>query len=541
MKAKILVFVFVMVSVSNGFAQFQYWYATDNYDWPAGLTMEPNGGYFVAGSTLSGTWYPFLMRVDKAGKFLWGKTYDLQSIDEHFWDVSIIPGTDRVAAVGSADGEPALGTSFDDYMVVAAGDGTVLRAKRFYTTEGDVARHITPVTNSVLGKGFAIAGYTYHNQTTFEKDMHIVLTNLAGTMVNSAVYLNPFNQEARWVAPTKDDGYILVGETETQGSCDNDEVSILVVRLNSSLNVIWDRTFDLRSAVGYTEDKPYAVAEDNNGEIHVVGTSSIYINGVLDHDEPFQLHLKKDGSFIWAKLYQTKSYSGLQTVSFADLVRPDGTNEYVLAGRAINPFEALLFKTDGNGDVIWAKTYPASYSTSFTNAEALITNKIDGFSFTGRRFNGASPSTGYDIHLVETNADGRTGESCENKIEITNYKVDACVGQLYLKEKKRMYELNVSPIVQSFDPKTYDCAEQAVSAVGGTSERISPDPVETIITIANYAGEEVMVYDLQGVLQKKATAVRDGQLDVSDLPKGLYVLKLIDRTGATQEFRFIKN
>jgi hypothetical protein len=541
---KTVVLACLLFHVDVARAQFQYWYTTDDYDWPRALAMDSQDGYFITGSTLFFyPWHPFITRVDKTGKLLWSNTYPLPGIDDHFSDIIMIPnGADRVVAVGSADGDPNFWTSSDDYLLITAGDGTVLQAKRFYTDETDGAVHIEPTTNPFFGPGYIIAGNTYHNLTTSERDVHVVLTNGGGGMMGSRIFLHKLNQTAHWITPTSDNGYILLAETQLTGSCDNDNANVLVVKLNSSLNVVWDRTFDIRPEKGYSEDVPSVVKEDANGEIHVVGTSAVYIDSTYDHRESFQLHLRSDGSLLWAKLYRPKSYPSAQTVSLINNVTlNDGSPGYVLGGRAFDPFHALLFQTNDKGDVTWARTYPADYPLSTTYAEDLTENKLKGYSFTGRRLDYSPPSS-YDIHLVETDANGKTGQPCETEIEIAEYKPEVCVDELGLKKTLDMRERQVSPVVQPLELVTYNCKEEQVSAASQLQGSISPNPARTSINISGFAqGGEVLIYDLQGNLKIKTTVGENDPVDIASLPEGLYILKVVDTTGGTQEFRFMKN
>jgi hypothetical protein len=70
---------------------------------------------------------------------------------------------------------------------------------------------------------------------------------------------------------------------------------------------------------------------------------------------------------------------------------------------------------------------------------------------------------------------------------------------------------------------------------------VSPNPATTTIAITGFSEGDVVIYDLQGIIMKRAMLNDRGEVDVADLPEGLYILKLIDTANSIHEFRFSKN
>lgn len=535
----ILTLVVAVLLCTHAHAQFQIRYSTQNYDWPRALDRDNKDGYIVAGSTLNGSWSPFLLRLDNNGSWLWSYTYNLPGIDEHFLDVTYVDWSSQTqyAAVGQADGVAGM-FGVDEYFIMTNGSGVPIALKRFLTTETDIARHIEPIKHPQYGYGFIITGYTYHNLTTQEKDINVLITDKSGNLVKSVVLLAPLNQEAHAIEPTKDGGFIITAETELAQTCDKKEVNVLIIKLNSDLKVLWSYTFDFVPSNGTTDDRAYIAKEDSNGEIQVAGTSRIYINNVYDHDEPFQLHLKSDGNPVWLRTYNVDTYPSAEAVSLVTKTADDGSIIYTLSGRTYQNFEALLFQTDYNGDPLWGRTYPPNYSLSATNAEDLVENEIKGYSFTGRMLNAVSPSTSYDIHVVKTDENGKSGEPCEKEVKVLSYREKLCQEKFEYRIAT-MRQVTISTDNIKLDLKPNKCQDGASSLL--EQPMLTPNPGEGIIRITGIsAGSSVSFYDQQGMLKKKANFAADEKVDVSDLAAGIYIVEVIQADGTVNRYRFIK-
>jgi hypothetical protein len=503
--------------------------------------MDNENGYIVSGRTLLSTWYPWLVRTDKSGTLLWSYTYNLPGIDEHFLDVTDTYWSEKAlfATVGQADGDPAIGTGMDDYFLMVDGSGMPVVAKRFLTSGADLARHLEPIKHPKFGEGYVITGQT-NMSPVFENDIHVIITDKTGTMMNSAVYLHANAQISRWIEPTKDGGFVVTGETVIPHSCDNDKVNIFVLRLDQDLKVLWNRTFDLVPPDGNSEDRAYVIKETDDGDLHLSGTSRIIINNVY-HSEPFQLHMKSDGSPVWLKAYQVDSYKDAEAVSMLDTRLDDGSVGYVLSGRSYSPFDALLFKTDNSGNVLWGRTYPSNISLNTTFAEDVTDNKLKGYSFVGRTFNGVAPPTAYDIHIMEGDENGKSDQPCEKEVRISEKEWRFCEDRLNLQETIRMREIKIDPKVEKLPLQAYKCTEFATSSLERSSGTLSPNPAGTSVSVTGFEGTgEVLIYDLQGVLRKKLTQSLTTEVNVADLPTGLYIVKVKDASGTIHEFRFVK-
>lgn len=545
MKIQFALTAVIVLLWSSVFGQYQYRYATPHYDWARALDADPKEGYIVASNVLKNTWQPHLMRVDKYGSILWSKTYEQPGIDEHFFDVTVTDWSDRsiYAALGQADGVASLGTGADDYFVIADEKGNPMYVKRYLTKETDIGVHVEPIVHRQYGKGYVIAGYTYHNLSTRDKDIHVIITDSKGNIIQSAVYLYPLNQDTKWIEATKDGGFLVTGTTQGNCECDEDNTNIFVMKLDPLLNVLWFRTYDIfdtDESYNGTKDNAYVVKEDEQGDIHIAGTIRFLKDSTYHHDEPFQLHLYGNGNIQWLKSYEVKSYPSAEAVTMLDDV-VNTTRNYILAGRAHQPFEALMFATDKMGDMLWAKTYPTDYPTSSNFAEDLTKNHIKGYSFTGRNFDGSPPSNSYDIQVLEATGTGKTDAPCEKEVEIIVHPRRHCESTLPLRAIKEMRELDIPVDPIEIQLEIFKCDDSANNLIEQSHGLVSPNPAENSIYIEGFGdGVEVLIYDLQGILKKKSSLDSAGNVSVADLPTGIYVIKVTDAAGAMHQMRMVK-
>jgi hypothetical protein len=538
--------VFLLVNVCAQ-AQFSYWYGTNVLDDPFALDTYREDGYIIAGETMHkvggpNPTFPTLSRIDNNGVILWWKTYRVAGDDESsFRDVTSARwlSPNQFAAVGYSK----YGASMDDYLVITNPDGTVTQAKLFSNHGADIANHIETYDFKGFGRGYIIAGSTnetYTNIMSGDNNIHVVRTDVNGTLLASAVFSKPLNQEAHWITPTRDQGFLVAGVTELSGSCEADVTKILLIKLNSNLDVVWDRVIDLIPEVGYSSDHAYVVREVVNQEIHIAGTSYVSTSDTSGYSAPFQVHLYADGTFAWAKSYDVSSSFPTEAVSMINVRLSDGSSGYVLGGtRNINVAagEALMFQTKSNGDPIWGKTYPSNNGQGQTRLHDITPNRLDGYSLTGWAF---LPTLPFNIntHLVETDISGSTGGACENTVTVTANGLQACIKRLGLQQTGTMQEDNVPPVVVSLQPTRYSCKEEATSS---SLEGVTPNPAQTTISVSGFSEGEVVIYDLHGTVKKKTMFNERGEIDIADLPDGLYMLKLVDVKKGMREFRFIKN
>lgn len=161
------------------------------------------------------------------------------------------------------------------------------------------------------------------------------------------IYGGPEYDFGRSICPTKDGGYIFVGDC---WSCNQ---SIFVAKTDSMGDTLWSKSFgepnwkvwDHTNSVIQTTDSGFAIT----GIAWSFGAST-------NLGDIFLLKLDKEGNQNWIKLYKNPS-----STNEGQLVRQTIEGGYILANSGsystFNALDCYLIKTDDRGDTIWTYSY----------------------------------------------------------------------------------------------------------------------------------------------------------------------------------------
>ena len=228
------------------------------------------------------------------------------------------------------------------------------------------------------------------------------------TMIFSKTFGGSGWDQLSFIQQTTDDGYIIIGTTESFGNGNDD---IWLIKTDSRGNEDWCPTFG-----GSEDDRGYSVQQTTDGCYVIVGTTKSYGNGGFDTwlikidskgnklwdqtfgDELYEIGKSiyeiSDGFIILAEisffdgfpqpdpkyghralwLIQTDSdgnkewdqiYGGNLT-EYADCIQQTADGGYIILGTTTSygngEYDVWLIKTDSEGNEIWNKTFGGSYS-----------------------------------------------------------------------------------------------------------------------------------------------------------------------------------
>jgi predicted secreted protein len=214
--------------------------------------------------------------------------------------------------------------------------------------------------------GYAIAGTT-SSFGAGGSDFWLIKVDENGNMEWNTTYGGTESDVAAALICTSDGGYALAGETSSYG---NGETDFWLIKVDSSGNVQWNRTFggqtdDVATCVIQTSDGGYAVAgywleDDSSEDALLVKTDSL-------------------GNVEW-----NRTYGGAGGESIYSVVQ---TSEggYALAGVSTSYSDEgkpdfWLVKTDPNGIMEWNKTYTEQNTDC---AKSLIQTSDGGYTMAG--------------------------------------------------------------------------------------------------------------------------------------------------------------
>lgn len=196
----------------------------------------------------------------------------------------------------------------------------------------------------VQDSGYVVAGYT-NSYGAGGYDMYLIRTDKDGDTLWTKTYGGTNWDFAYSLQQTTDGGYILAGTTASYGMGNDD---VYLVKTDANGDTLWTRTYGTSM-----NDEGHSVWQNTDGGYFINGFTDGAGNGAHD---VYYIRTDAAGAETWSRtLGDTgfeESYSGQQTF--------DGG--FVMAGYS-NSFssngadEALLVKTDMNGDTLWTRRY----------------------------------------------------------------------------------------------------------------------------------------------------------------------------------------
>jgi hypothetical protein len=242
-----------------------------------------DNGYVLVGSSTSfgqsGT-VGWVLRINENGNVLWNRTFS-----EGF-------GTEFRYVVGLDDGFLLVGNIF---LVSGATSGYVLKIDDYGNsvwalTLGEDSRVNKLFSATNAPDGFVLVGLTapLGSETS---SVWVVKISLDGDFVWNNVYSSLLNSAGRGVTLTQDDCYVVCGYTNAIGNGDYD---FLLLKIDAEGMQLWNRTYG-----GVESDKAYSVAPAVDGYIIAGDTRS---QGSGDSDA-WIVKINLEGNLVWEKVF----------------------------------------------------------------------------------------------------------------------------------------------------------------------------------------------------------------------------------------------
>ena len=328
-----------------------------------------DGGYILVGSTESygaGREDVWLIKTDSNGTELWNRTfggpkedngYSVQKTKDGGY---IIVGTTK--SYGSGDS--------DVLLIKTDVAGNKQWDKAFGGRDIDEGRSVLQANDG----GYIIAGLT-RSFGAGDSDVWLIKTDDAGKEQWNRTYGGP-GYDAGWaVDKTKDGGYIITGPTESYGP--GGSSNFWLIKTDSTGITQWEKTYG-----GSAWDSSRAVRETKDDGYILVGDTQSFSAGAQD---VWVIKTDPSGKEQWNKTYGGPGYdwgfsiqqtndSGYiiagSTESYGLLVTTPGLEKHI-------PGNAWLIKTESNGNELWNTTFggkgtDGAYSIQETKAGGYI-------------------------------------------------------------------------------------------------------------------------------------------------------------------------
>ncbi|MCD6493021.1 MAG: hypothetical protein J7K36_04360 [Archaeoglobaceae archaeon] len=242
------------VSASEPVVEWQKTFGGSSWDEAYSVQQTSDGGYIIAGSTLSygsGEWDVYLIKTDSDGNLEWQKTFGGPSCDIAY---SVQQTNDGGYII--AGKTYSYGSIYSDvYLIKTDKNGNLQWQKTFDKPDWDEAISVKQTSDS----GYIIAGRTWECEFD-DWNVFLLKTDKNGN-------IKWWKTIGSWdvaisAQQTSDDGYIIVGRTLSYWS---DNWDVYVLKLDKNGNREWWKTlggsmWDEARSVQQTNDGGYVIA-----------------------------------------------------------------------------------------------------------------------------------------------------------------------------------------------------------------------------------------------------------------------------------------
>ena len=505
LRATLFQVILFVVSTSGIQAQqlFERTYGSTGPDVGEAVAITP-GGMVVVGSTfgLGGADQDVLiLSLNADGEADWSVRTGGPGADVAF-DVLSITSNELLVAEKHADGQGGFANGF----LELDGAGTITDQRSVGQQGSQVRCRLAALTDST----FLLVG----SHETAPPDL--LLSSVAGiyrtdgTVIGIGTWTDTFAQEAYGVTATSDGGALVVGYT--RGFHNLGTSDMLAIRLNGAGDTLWTRAY----GGGFLGGLAFDAAQTADGGFILCGDRDG--NGTL-------VRLDTNGDLLWARSYGTAfNGDGLNAVvALSDGFAACGR----IQGQGTDIQNALLIRTDLNGDTLFTRTYGDVLEDEARDLNVLTDG---GFVLTGSRSDVAS---GTDVWVARTDASGLTG--CDrgpaqglvvNTLNLATQAAPMIAGSL----GDGSLSWSGTPVVP--DP-AIQCQTLGIAEEPVRSLIAHPNPTKEQMTLQG-TYQQVLAFDALGRtvdLPVIRTQVDATLVDLSFLASGIYPIQAVDRAG----------
>ena len=235
-----------------------------------------------------------------------------------------------------------------------------------------------------IDNGSIIIGFT-QSFGSGGSDVWLVKTDSDGNEQWNKTLGGPNNDYGTSVKQDSDNGYILVGQTESYGLGLSD---LWIIKTDLFGNEIWNKTYG-----GNEAESGFSIQHSSDNSYIITGLTGSYGAGSYDM---WLLKIDSDGNEIWKK-----TYGGIER-DVAYSVQKTSNGECILVGRTESygkgGVDGWIVKTDSDGNELWNRTFGGKEYDCIIDVN--LTSE-GGFMLIGN-----SVSYGNDLWLIKTNSMG---------------------------------------------------------------------------------------------------------------------------------------
>lgn len=484
-----------------------------------GTQIQPttDNGYILVGTTLSfgaGGYDVYLIKLDNNSDTLWTKTYG-GSNNEYGNSVKQTPDGGYIIAGNST----SFGANGQDvYLLKTDSLGNVSWSKLFGGAGTDYG-------NTVLltSDGGYLVGGTTQNLGAGNYDAYLIKTDANGNALWTKTYGGSFEENGNFVQQTSDNGFILIGITQSFGA---GGVDIYVVKTNATGDTLWTKTYgdaldDFGFSIMQTADNGYILA----------GATNSFGAGSFDC-----LLMKTDSNGLaqWTKTYGGTDWeNGYSMAQTAD----DG---FIVVGQSYSfgvASDVYVIRTDAAGDTLWTKTYGGN---GYDYENCILTTSDGGYLISASE---ESFGANRNIYLIKTDSAGTSNCNEGGTATIVN-SISMTVASTATNVSSGGSTLPATSLIGGGASVNILCTTIGINNVDKTinSVIVFPNPFSTQLTfvLTDKVQTTVTLFDCLGrhILQQVFTS--STTMNTEQLANGIYFYELRNSKGALTTGKIVK-
>ena len=533
-KKKILfLLLWVLLSAKITFSQIRFHHLIGGPDNDRAQTVFNtfDNGYILNGASFSfgvGDVDANLIKTDIQGQVLWSKAYGTSAYDNS--EFAIETFDHNIVCTGRSNIQNGFPTSAIIFKTDSAGN--LIWSKSFGGLANDGFAQVIETSDN----GYALVGNS-ESTSSGSSDVLLVKTNINGDTIFSRSYGTIENEAGTSVIQLPDNGFVICGRQITFPG-GNQSSDGLLLRTDAAGNLLWSKLYG-----DSLLDELTALQLLADGGYIVTGSTSTFGQGGYDI-----LLMKSDnnGNLVWSK-----TFGGNKTEAAYDIhINPDSS--FFLSGytesygsgneRGDDSSNVFLMKTNVNGDFLWMEVYgDGLQDEAFRSAKANDGGYIiPGFT-TNYLFNDSS-----QMLFIKTDSLGISGCHEEGITPVDSFIVMP-VQNITLNVLGGISVSNLALTETTFTPDLDDACLFASVNRNELTEKLNvfPNPFNERIEIKvdNYSqGSELLIADLYGK-EIKSLKINSSSIifQTNELEKGAYIFSLKNGNKVEKGILVIKN
>lgn len=330
----------------NGVLEWNKTYGGSKDDRGQAIIQTQDGGYAITGYSMSadgdgtvnnGFHDNWVLKLDASGTILWEKSFGYAGHD-HAYDILQTPdGGYFVSGFLDVTGSGGQGNT-GRYSITAHGvgefwatkldqTGNIVWQRYFGGTNNDRAYSVVQANDG----GFVLAGFTESDDFDISEangsyDFWAIKIDASGTIVWERTYGGSGIERANAIEKTADNGYIIVGGTNsTDGMISNNygNSDVWAVKINDAGKLLWERTYG-----GSDFEDAESIKATADGGFLITGNSKSNNNHLVENqgeNDIWVLKINASGQLMWQKSIGT---TGLD-LGFSAYQTQTGAHVYV--------------------------------------------------------------------------------------------------------------------------------------------------------------------------------------------------------------------